>query len=174
MKILTLPLCSEQIFDFSASPRGLYVTDKPDGLLPEGGGASIAGAPNERLGGSGVLTRTAPAIVDFSHQQIEPARSRPKPEKLVSGNPERTDWEHYSHNGLSCGMWSSEVGSWRVQFPENLEECFYIISGRIRLHDEAARIVEFGPGDAAVIPAGFCGIFEVVEPVCKHYVVREF
>ena len=35
-----------------------------------------------------------------------------------------------------------------------------------RIHAEA-----FGPGEAAVIPAGFRGVFEVVEAVEKYYVI---
>ncbi|TYC52242.1 DUF861 domain-containing protein, partial [Zoogloea oleivorans] len=31
----------------------------------------------------------------------------------------------------------------------------------------------FGPGDACVIPGGFTGLFEVLEPVKKHYVFIE-
>jgi uncharacterized cupin superfamily protein len=32
---------------------------------------------------------------------------------------------------------------------------------------------EFGPGDACLIPGGFIGLFEVLEPVKKHYVFIE-
>jgi uncharacterized cupin superfamily protein len=37
--------------------------------------------------------------------------------------------------------------------------------------DEHGNAAEAGPGDAMVIPAGFKGVFEVVEPVRKHYVI---
>lgn len=48
-----------------------------------------------------------------------------------------------------------------------------MIEGRVRLHDAAGQITEVGPGEAAVIPAGFTGRFEVVEAVRKYYVVTE-
>lgn len=46
-----------------------------------------------------------------------------------------------------------------------------MISGRLRITSHAGDAREFGPGDACVIPAGFEGVFEVLEPVRKHFVV---
>jgi len=48
---------------------------------------------------------------------------------------------------------------------------FHVISGRLRITSHAGDAREFGPGDACVIPAGFEGVFEVLEPVRKHFVV---
>ncbi|MCY1460877.1 hypothetical protein D9M71_784720 [compost metagenome] len=46
-----------------------------------------------------------------------------------------------------------------------------MVSGRIRISDESGQASEFGPGDACVIPAGFTGLFQVLEPVRKYFVV---
>jgi uncharacterized cupin superfamily protein len=43
----------------------------------------------------------------------------------------------------------------------------------LRLHDTAGGFLEVQAGQAAVIPAGFKGAFEVIEPVRKHFVVVE-
>ena len=56
-------------------------------------------------------------------------------------------------------------------FPAGKEEFFHVISGRLRMTSLAGEAREFGPGDACVIPAGFEGVFEVLEPVRKHFVV---
>ena len=70
-------------------------------------------------------------------------------------------------------MWGSEVGSWKIVFGEREDEFFYVTEGRCRVIDEAGNVSEAGPGDALVIPAGFKGVFEVVEPMKKHYVIVE-
>ena len=57
---------------------------------------------------------------------------------------------------------------WHVH--DDTDEFFHVLSGRIRITDEAGLARIFGPGEACVIPAGFKGVFEVLEPVTKHYV----
>ncbi len=112
-------------------------------------------------------------LIAFSTAVTEPSYDHPKQGRLVSGNPLRTTREHYSNvsGEVSCGVWSCEVGAWRIVFDERSDEYFHVLSGRIRISDSAGNATEFGPGDACVIPAGFTGTFEVLEPVTKHYVM---
>ena len=98
---------------------------------------------------------------------------RPRPDRLVTGNPQRTTWNHYEHAGLSAGTWACEIGAWRIAFADGKDEFFHVLEGRIRISDDAGNAREFGPGDACVIPGGFAGLFEVLEPVKKHYVIVE-
>ncbi len=95
----------------------------------------------------------------------------PRTDRLVCGNPQRNTWNHYEENGVSSGLWACEPGAWRIAFADGKDEFFHVISGRIRITDAEAAAREFGPGDACVIPAGFTGIFEVIEHVRKHYVI---
>lgn len=113
-------------------------------------------------------------IIAFA-EPVEPEFDRPRPDRLVKGNPLRTTWNHFTAAGgdLSAGIWSCEPGAWNIAFPEGKDEFFCVISGRIRICDAAGQAREFGPGEAAVIPAGFTGTFEVLEAVKKHYVIRE-
>lgn len=106
----------------------------------------------------------------FSTATTAPEFDHPRPERRVTGNPLRTTWEHFARDGLSAGTWSCEPGAWRIAFIEGTDEFFHVISGRIRITDEGGTAREFGPGEACVIPSGFCGLFEVLEPVTKHYV----
>ena len=48
-----------------------------------------------------------------------------------------------------------------------------MLEGRVRLTDEHGVAVEYGPGDAFVVPAGFTGTWESLEPVRKRYVIYE-
>lgn len=114
-------------------------------------------------------------ITHFQGQQPNPVFDHPRPERLLQGNPHRTTWNHYENpvTGTSSGIWACEPGAWRIEFADRKDEFFTVIEGRIRLTDEAGHAVEVGPGEAAVIPAGFRGVFEVLETVRKYYVVVE-
>lgn len=92
-------------------------------------------------------------------------------EKLVSGAPRTGARPAYENEaaGFYTGIWESEVGAWRVAYEE--DELCVILAGRVRLTgaDGAAR--EFGPGDAFVVPRGFTGVWETLEPVRKIYAI---
>lgn len=103
----------------------------------------------------------------------EPTLDHPRPDRLVRGNPDRLTWDCYSHGPLSAGFWECQPGAWRIAFAANKQEFFHIIHGRVRLHADNGQVSDIGPGDAAIIPPGFTGIFEVVEAVRKHYVIVE-
>lgn len=116
-----------------------------------------------------------PELCVFSRNQPEPTFDRPRPDRLVAGNPLRTTHEHFvaPQKDLSCGIWACEPGKWNIAFAEGKDEFFCIIAGRVRIADADGRGAEFGPGEAGVIPAGFAGSFEVLEAVRKYYVIVE-
>uniref|UniRef100_Q47K30 (S)-ureidoglycine aminohydrolase cupin domain-containing protein n=1 Tax=Dechloromonas aromatica (strain RCB) TaxID=159087 RepID=Q47K30_DECAR len=116
-----------------------------------------------------------PKLTAFSTTTPPPSYDRPRPDRLVKGNPLRTTWEHFlTENGdLSAGIWSCEPGAWNIAFAPGKDEFFCIIEGRLRITDSDQQASEFGPGDACIIPAGFTGTFEVLEAVRKHYVLIE-
>ncbi|VWX34841.1 Cupin [Limnobacter sp. 130] len=96
---------------------------------------------------------------------------RPRPDRLEKGNPLRTTRNHFEKNGVSAGLWTCETGAWRIAFAPGKDEFFHVIEGRIQITNAAGQAEQFGPGDAGVIPAEFTGVFEVLEPVRKHYVI---
>lgn len=112
-------------------------------------------------------------LTAFALAETDVVYDRPRPERLLAGNPLRSTWNHFERDGFSAGLWSCEAGAWRIAFDEGKDEFFHVIEGRIRIIDDLGTVREFGPGDACVIPAGFTGVFEVLEPVKKHYVLRE-
>jgi uncharacterized cupin superfamily protein len=95
------------------------------------------------------------------------------PEKLLEGNPKQTVWIEYQDAGghFCAGLWSSEVGAWRIRYTE--EEYCRILEGRSVITDEAGHAVSVGPGDEFTIPAGFTGTWRVVEPTLKRFVIHE-
>jgi hypothetical protein len=74
---------------------------------------------------------------------------------------------------MACGIWECEVGAWRIEFAANKQEFFQVINGKVRLHAQDGSFQDVAAGDAGVIPPGFCGTFEVLEPVKKYYVIVE-
>ena len=95
-----------------------------------------------------------PSIVDFTSTTPEVTRSKPPADRLLAGKP-----EHAAHNYFSdatgrffAGVWESSPGRWRVRYTEN-EFCH--------------------AGASFVIPAGFSGTWEVLEPTSKLYVIYE-
>ena len=112
-------------------------------------------------------------IICLSQQQTVPEFDRPRPDRLLAGNPLRTTWQHdqAAAGRISSGIWACEPGRWRIEFADDKHEFFCVITGRVRLHDGSGQISEIGPGEAAIIPTGFSGAFEVVEPVRKYYLV---
>ena len=69
------------------------------------------------------------------------------------------------------GIWRSTTGAWRVRYTEN--ELCVLTEGRVRISDDHGRFWTFGPGDCFVMPAGFRGLWEVLEPARKFYAIFE-
>jgi hypothetical protein len=112
------------------------------------------------------------ALVDFAHHAVVPEEAIVAQERMVSGEPSHTTtWNHYTDptEQFFAGIWSSTVGAKKVAYTE--EELCYILEGRARLTDINGASREFGPGSAFVIPAGFAGIWETLEPVKKIYTI---
>jgi uncharacterized protein len=113
-----------------------------------------------------------PAIA-FKNQQTSPEYDYPRPDRLVTGNPKRTTWNHYTNatDEVFSGVWACEVGAWKIEMDENEDEFFFVTEGHCRLTDENGVTVEARAGESLVIPAGFSGEFAVLEPIKKHYMI---
>jgi hypothetical protein len=115
----------------------------------------------------------SPSIVDFKSAPAEITTSQPPAERLLKGNPEHTARNYFSDSSgrFFAGVWESTPGRWRVRYSEN--EFCHITRGRVRIEDESGRSWTFRAGDSFVIPAGFAGVWDVVEPMSKLYVIYE-
>jgi uncharacterized cupin superfamily protein len=107
---------------------------------------------------------------------VAPEYDHPRPERLLRGNPQRSTWNVYSNASgeVFAGIWECEVGAWHIAMGQTEDELFTVLAGRCRLITaDGASAVECGPGESLLIPAGFAGIFEVLEPMRKHYMIVE-
>ena len=116
---------------------------------------------------------TIDSIVDFSEAGSAPEHYRPAPEKIFKSDPEQTVYNHYNSpcGQMNAGVWEGEVGQWSVNYTEH-EYC-EIVQGVSVLRDDQGQSKTLRAGDRFVIPAGFKGTWEVLEPCRKIYVVFE-
>jgi uncharacterized cupin superfamily protein len=94
-------------------------------------------------------------------------------DKLISGNPKQTAWVQHASTDqrFTAGLWYSETGKWRIRYTEH-EYC-RILEGLSIITAEDGQAVSVRPGDEFVIPRGFVGTWEVVEPTLKRFVMHE-
>jgi uncharacterized cupin superfamily protein len=113
------------------------------------------------------------SIVSLAGFDDAPQTYLPAPERIVSGNPLQRVWVRYEDSSAQfcVGQWACDSGSWRVVYTEH-EYC-EMLAGRIRMTDDAGAVCEVVAGDRFVVPAGFTGIWEVLEPACKNFVIYE-
>jgi len=98
---------------------------------------------------------------------------RPDAAKVLSGDPAQAVVNGFaSADGrFNCGVWSGQPGCWRVRFTET--EFCHLLEGMVVVTAADGTARTFRAGDAFVMPAGFEGTWEVVEPARKLYAVYE-
>ena len=93
------------------------------------------------------------------------------PAKVVAGTPLTGFVTAHDDEaaGFWSGVWASQVGAWRVAYEET--ELCVILEGRARLASDDGTSATYGPGEAFVIPRGFSGVWETLEPLRKIYAI---
>jgi uncharacterized cupin superfamily protein len=93
-------------------------------------------------------------------------------DRLLAGSGVARIWNAFSSadGRFHAGIWQAEPGVLAVSYSET--ELCVLIEGRVRLSD-AAGSVEFGPGEAFVVAAGFRGSWESIGRVKKVYAILE-
>jgi uncharacterized cupin superfamily protein len=64
-------------------------------------------------------------------------------------------------------IWEKEVS--RFDWHYDTEETCYLLEGRVAVSTPDGRKVEFGAGDLVRFPAGLSCVWDITEPVKKHY-----
>ena len=117
---------------------------------------------------------TSPRVIRFDPApSTAPEIDHPRAERREVGDPERRTWVLYDNaaEGLATGIWECEPGRWRIAMGPHEHELFTVLQGRCRIHAADGTVTEAGPGEAIVLPAGFEGSFEVLEPLTKTYAI---
>jgi uncharacterized cupin superfamily protein len=97
------------------------------------------------------------------------------PSRLAPGSamPEQFARNLFSDPGgrFHTGIWRSSRGAWRVSYTEN--ELCVLTQGRVRLSDDDGHSWTFAAGEAFLVPSGFQGLWETLEPAQKFYAIYE-
>ena len=115
--------------------------------------------------------KIVPVMFDITERA--PEKGAPAPERILSGDPQNRVWNLYSSpdGKFFSGIWEADRGEWRIEYTEH--EFCHILEGVSRITPAGGEPVTVRAGDAFVIPAGFKGVWEVVERTRKHYAIYE-
>jgi hypothetical protein len=92
-------------------------------------------------------------------------------DRLVEGAPmTETRLDYAQGEKTFAGEWSSDVGAWRVSYDE-WEFC-HVLEGVCELTPDDGAPQRFQAGDSFVIEPSFKGVWRVIEPMRKRFVVR--
>lgn len=112
-------------------------------------------------------------IIVFQRNPVRVEQFNAPAERRLEGECAQTVENHYSDPSgqFHAGIWSGGCGRWRVKYHEH--EFCTLLEGYVRLTDLHGDSVELYAGDHFVIPAGFEGEWEVLEPARKTYAIFE-
>lgn len=118
-------------------------------------------------------TAPFPTPVALADAGQDPESYRPAADRILSGDPVQTVSNRFSSSDgrFNCGIWTGAVGSWRVIFTEN--EFCHLLEGVVVVTGDDGSERTFRAGDAFVMPAGFTGVWDILEPAKKYYAVYE-
>ena len=110
--------------------------------------------------------------------KLHPVRGEGAPEfkpieadRRVDGAPmteTRLDYQHGDNTFV--GEWAADVGAWRVKY-EEWEFC-HLLEGVCELTPDGGEAQRFHAGDSFIIEPGFEGVWRVIAPMRKRFVVR--
>ncbi len=124
------------------------------------------------------MTKNINDVIDFATNKVQKELGTVPVELITMGVAGHAVKEicmqthnHYTDptEQFFAGIWQSSVGAKSVNYTE--EEVCVILEGRVRLTDLSGNAKEFGAGSTFVLPAGFKGTWETLEPVKKIYVI---
>ncbi len=73
-------------------------------------------------------------------------------------------------NVKSWPIWKKEISRFDWHY-DDMEEC-YLLEGKVIVETEDGEKVEFGKGDYVIFPKGLSCVWDIKEPVKKHYTFR--
>lgn len=92
-------------------------------------------------------------------------------DRLIEGAPmTRTIIDYQQGDTVFVGEWSAGVGAWRVAYDE-WEFC-HVLEGACELTADGGASQRYEAGDSFVIEPGFSGVWRVLTPMRKKFVIR--
>ena len=88
--------------------------------------------------------------------------------KIEVKKPKMEDME--KQGVIAWPIWEKEISRFDWHYDET-EEC-YLLEGKVVVETDDGEKVEFGKGDFVTFPKGLSCIWDIKEPVKKHYNFR--
>lgn len=82
-------------------------------------------------------------------------------------------WYEHSGGPVRSGFWASQPSRIEIDFSQGQFEFCSILEGRVRLTDAQGHVEIYSAGDAFIMPAGFKGVWETLDPVRKFFLYSE-
>lgn len=103
--------------------------------------------------------------------EAAPDRKPIDSERLLEGAPiTETQLDYERDETTYAGEWSAGVGAWRVAYDE-WEFC-HVLEGACELTPDGGAPQRYKAGDSFIVEPGFVGVWRVLEPMRKRFVVR--
>ena len=133
--------------------------------------------PTEVINGYNVADGSDDEIVTFSHapfsyfalDRLTPKGPRKNPDV---GQPHDATRKLVQNGAVSCGSWWCADGGWPSPALRTTTEIFIVLSGNGCLTDMDGTKHYFGPGDTVILPKGWSGRWDVLQPIHKVWVVH--
>jgi uncharacterized cupin superfamily protein len=109
-----------------------------------------------------VVRASALADSDLQADALDPAQ-------VVSGDPQVRVLPLHDSDDLAIGVWQHSTG---VSTDVEADEVFVVLSGSATVEVADGPILELGPGDVGLLPAGARTTWTIHETLRKIYVVR--
>ena len=81
------------------------------------------------------------------------------------------EWYGDPTGSFKSGFWSAQPGRSEIRYTS--DELCHILEGVVRLTDASGHVETYRAGDTFLIPNGFTGVWETVEPVRKFYAAHK-
>lgn len=81
------------------------------------------------------------------------------------------EWYSDRTGNFKTGFWASQPGRAEVHYTK--DELCVILDGKVQLTDANGRVETYAKGDTFLIPNGFKGVWETLEPVRKFYAIHK-
>lgn len=92
-------------------------------------------------------------------------------DRVAEGSPHTVSCVDYQRDDkVFAGEWSASVGAWSVKYDE-WEFC-HVLEGECELETSDGERRRFKAGDSFVIEPGFIGVWRVLTPMRKRFVIR--
>ncbi len=107
----------------------------------------------------------------MADEELRSIRFDPNARVRLGENSTTHVWYTDPTNKVCAGFWASEDFKGSVTYSE--AEFCTLLTGEVRLTDQYGLTETYRAGDSFMIPAGFQGHWETVEPVRKFFMLYE-